>query len=126
MLPVAKTRPVPGRNGTERNGGVNPEPVIRYNGNPEKFGAGEPSIVVVDNTIYFYYSWNDTGTTTRVATAPADDPNWPGKLNYRGVAIDKSHIAGADHADVKYRKDIQKIQAIHTADRMTEKGYLVI
>ena len=106
--------------------GVNPEPVIRYDGNPEKFGAGEPSIVVVDNTIYFYYSWNDVGTTTRVATAPADDPDWPGKLNERGVAIDKSHISGADHADVKYCEVTGKFQAIHTADRMSEKGYLVI
>lgn len=106
--------------------GDDPIPVVLYDGNPEKFGAGEPSIVVVGNTIYFYYSWNDTGTTTRVATAPADDPNWPGKLTHRGVAIDKSHIAGADHADVKYREDIQKFQAIHTANRMTERGYLVV
>ena len=106
--------------------GSNTEPVIRYDGDPTKFGAGEPSIVVLDNTIYFYYSWNDGGITTRVSTASADDPNWPGSLVYRGVAIDKSAIAGADHADVKYREDIKKFQAIHTAARMTEKSYLVI
>lgn len=106
--------------------GDNPKPVILYDGDPTKFGAGEPSIVVVDNTIYFYYSWNDEKTTTRVATAPADDANWPGSLTYRGVAIDKSAISGADHADVKYREDTKKFQAIHTAERMTENGYLVI
>ena len=104
----------------------NPKPVILYDGDPKKFGAGEPSIVVVENTVYFYYSWNDKGTTTRVSTAPADDPNWPSKLTYKGVAMDKSSIAGADHSDVKYREDIKKFQAIHTAERMTEKGYLVI
>jgi len=82
--------------------------------------------VVVGDTIYFYYSWNDAGTTTRVATAPANHPDWPGQLTYRGVAMDKSTIAGADHADVKYREEIGKFQAIHTADRMSEKGYLVI
>lgn len=106
--------------------GDDPQPVIFYDGDPTKFGAGEPSIVVVDDTIYFYYSWNDAGTTTRVATAPANHPDWPGQLTYRGVAMDKSTIAGADHADVKYREDINKFQAIHTADRMSEKGYLVI
>jgi hypothetical protein len=106
--------------------GDDPQPVIRYDGDPTKFGAGEPSIVVVDDTIYFYYSWNDEGTTTRVATAPSDDPNWPSQLTYRGVAIDKSTIAGADHADVKYREETGKFQAIHTADRMSEKGYLVL
>jgi hypothetical protein len=42
------------------------------------------------------------------------------------VAIDKRAISGADHADVKYREDINKFQAIHTADRMTENSYIVI
>jgi hypothetical protein len=106
--------------------GDDPQPVILYDGDPTKFCAGEPSIVVVDDTIYFYYSWNDAGTTTRVSTAPIDDPDWPGQLTYRGVAMDKSTIAGADHTDVKYREEVNKFQAIHTADRMSEKGYLVI
>ena len=106
--------------------GTNPKPVILYDGDPTKFGAGEPSIVVLNDTIYFYYSWNDEGTTTRVATASANDPNWPGSLTYKGVAMNKSAINGADHSDVKYREDIKKFQAIHTADRMSEKSYLVI
>lgn len=111
----------------EGNGwGTQPVPVIHYDGDPTAFGAGEPSIVVLDNTIYFYYSWNDEGVTTRVATASADDPDWPGNLTLHGVAMDKSAIAGADHSDVKYRKDIGKFQAIHTASRMTEDGYIVL
>lgn len=106
--------------------GTQSMPVIRYDGNPNKFGAGEPSIVVLDNTIYFYYSWNDEGVTTRVATASADDPDWPRNLIFHGVAMDKSNIAGSDHSDVKYRKDIGKFQAIHTASRMTKEGYIVL
>ena len=106
--------------------GEDPKPLIKYDGDPSKFGAGEPSIVVVDNTVYFYYTWHDDYPTTRVATAPADDLNWPGKLSYKGIAINKENIAGADHCDVKYREDIGKFQAIHTAARMSEKGYIVV
>lgn len=106
--------------------GTTPKPLIRYDGNPTKFGAGEPSIVVVDNIVYFYYSWNDEGVTTRVATANSNNLNWPAELTFRGTAMDKSSIDGADHSDVKYREDINKFQAIHTASRMTENSYLVI
>lgn len=110
--------------------GGNPQPVIEFTGNHASFGAGEPSIVVVNNVIYFYYSWNDgsgeTSTTTRVSTANADDPDWPGSLLFSGTAINKSNIAGADHCDVKYREDMKKFQAIHTASRMSESSYIVV
>lgn len=63
----------------ERHGwttGTDVQPMIRYTDDPTAFGAGEPSIVVLDGTIYFYYSWNDSGTgiKTRLATADATDP----------------------------------------------------
>lgn len=104
----------------------NPKPVILYDGDPKMFGAGEPSIVVVNDTVFLYYTWHDEYPTTCVATAPANDPHWPGKLSYKGVAINKKNIAGADHCDVKFREDIGKFQAIHAAARMTENGYIVI
>lgn len=104
----------------------NPKPVILYDGDPKNFGAGEPSIVVLNNTVYFYYTWHDEYPTTQLATAPADDPNWPGKLSYKGIAINKKNISKADHCDVKFREDIGKFEAIHTAARMTEKGYIMI
>lgn len=106
--------------------GGNPEPVVVFDGTPTQFGAGEPSIVVLDDTIYFYYSWNDGSVTTRVATASTNDPNWPGNLVHHGTAIDKSGIDGADHSDVKYREDIGKFQAINTASRMTANGYIML
>lgn len=107
-------------------GGDKVEPVVTYDGNPSNWGVGEPSMVVLDGTLYLYYSWNDTGTTTRVATAPADDPLWPSKLNEKGTAINKSDISAADHCDVKYCDALKKFIAIHTASRMTGSAYIQV
>lgn len=110
--------------------GGNPEPVIKYHGigNPDNFGAGEPCFVVLDGTVYFYYSWNDSGVQTRLSVASADDENWPANLEYKGVAIDKSDKSydSADHSDVKYRPDLKKFFAVNTAKRMTENSFIQI
>ncbi len=109
--------------------GGTPQPVITYNESPDFFGAGEPCMVVKNDTLFFYYSWNSggsTNTTTRLATASAKDTNWPLNLNYRGTVINKSGITAADHCDVKYRDDLKKFQAIHTASRMTSASYIVL
>lgn len=110
--------------------GGNPQPVIEYTGDPEKWGVGEPSIVVVDKTIYFYYSWNcgneGETTTTRVSTANVDDPDWPKNMVYGGIAINKSNLSGADHCDVKYDEHSKKFLAINTASRMTKDSYIVL
>ena len=114
-------------NGTGWTTGKDVQPMIRYTDDPKAFGAGEPSIVVLDCKIYFYYSWNnENGVTTRVATAAADDPLWPAHLTFHGTAMDKRNISGADHSDVKYREDIKKFQAIHTAARMGPNSYMVL
>jgi len=56
--------------------GIEPAPLIEYIDNPERFGTGEPSFVLMGDTLYIYYSWvNDNGTATRVATADASDEN---------------------------------------------------
>jgi hypothetical protein len=106
-----------------------PEPVITYTGSPEFFGAGEPCMVINNGTVYFYYSWNAGGkeaVTTRVATADENDPDWPAHLTLHGTAINKTGIAGSDHADIKYRDDIKKFQAIHTAARMTADSKIIL
>lgn len=109
--------------------GGSPKPIITYTGSSDYFGAGEPCMVVKDNKIFFYYSWNGGNNetiTTRVATANEDDPNWPAHLSLHGTAINKSLISGADHCDVKYRDDIKKFQAVHTASRITAESYIVL
>jgi hypothetical protein len=107
--------------------GDSPQPVVTFTGDRDAWGAGEPSMVVNNGRIFFYYSWNLLQTTeTRVATANVNDTNWPAHLNYHGMAINKTTIAIADHCDVKYRKDLHKFYAIHTASRFTQNSYVVL
>ena len=106
--------------------GGTPQPVVTYTDSPDYFGAGEPCMVVKNDTLFLYYSWNTNITTTRMATASASDANWPAHLKDRGTVINKSNITGADHCDIKYRDDLRKFQAIHTASRMTSASYIVL
>ncbi len=109
--------------------GGSPEPIVTFNGTPTAWGVGEPSMVIVDGTLFLYYSWNDTGdesTTTRVATAPIDREDWPAHLTQHGTAINKSSIHAADHCDVKYRKDLGRFQAIHTASRISAQSHILL
>ncbi|CAF1395694.1 unnamed protein product [Adineta steineri] len=107
--------------------GGSPQPIITFTGDRNAWGAGEPSIVVRDGTIFFYHSWNGLQTTeTHLATGDANDENWPAHLSYHGLAINKTAIVGADHCDVKYRNDLQKFYAIHAASRLTQNSYVVL
>lgn len=106
-----------------------PQPVVTYTDSPDSFGAGEPSMVVKNDTLFFYYSWNAGGNeavTTRLATASASNANWPANLTDHGTVINKTNIPGSDHCDIKYRDDIKKFQAIHTASRLTASSYIVL
>jgi len=109
--------------------GGDPQPVITYTESPDFFGAGEPCMVVKNDTLFFFYSWNSDAAnaiTTRLSTVLATEVNWPLKLKDQGTVINKTSIAGADHCDIKYRDDIQKFQAIHTASRMTSASFIVL
>ena len=106
-----------------------PQPVIEFTGNSKMFGVGEPSMVIVNDTLYMYYSWNDVApetTTTRVATAPILNENWPALLTHHGTAINKSAIKGSDHIDVKYRTDLKLFYALHTASRFSKEAHLLL
>lgn len=102
--------------------GGKPQPMIDYDGDPSTFGAGEPSFVLMDNTLFVYFTWRDGSLNqTRVATADATNENWPATLMYQGVAI--TYDDGAtDSADVKYIEDYGKFIAINTVDRFTEES----
>lgn len=107
--------------------GGNPQPVITFDGATNAWGAGEPCMVVNNDTLFLYYTWDNSATLeTRVATASAKDANWPAHLVLHGTAVDKTGIAGADHCDVKYRPDIRKYYALHTAARLTANSYIIL
>ncbi len=105
-------------------GGKDPQPVVTYTDNHQKWGCGEPSMIVVNDVLYLYYTWENGIVTTRLATAPADDENWPASLKYCGTVISKANIAASDHCDVKYIDDLQCFVAMHTSSRMSESAYI--
>lgn len=107
-----------------------PVPLVEFTIPAEAWGAGEPSFIVKDSTLYVYYTWwitkNPDGPTcnqTRVATAPADDPNWPAQLRGRGIAFDR--VADEDSADVKYADGLRLFLSISTASRMGPNAHIV-
>lgn len=128
--------------------GGNPKPIIKYmdgsthnDGPAGKWGIGEPSIVVKDDTIYLYYTYDD-GTTalTKVATASRNNANWPGSLTFHGTAVDKAWLALThdgipaseplattyDSCDVKFVEDYGLFYAFHTSWRLTQLSRLSV
>lgn len=105
--------------------GGDPAPIIYYNEADSAWGAGEPSFVVLDGTLYMYYTWTCTdGNYTMVATANANDENWPGVLDKKGLAYTK--IGAQDSCDVVYIEDIGKFVAFSTYDRFTATSGICI
>lgn len=102
--------------------GGKPEPIVKYDGDPKTFGAGEPSFVLLNDKLYVYYTWRDGAVNqTKVAVADATDENWPATMEYKGVAV--TYKDGAcDSADVKYVEDFGKFVAVNTVDRFSEES----
>ncbi len=110
--------------------GGNPQPIIAYEGPNDVYGVGEPSFVLKDGVIYLYYSCycrNAQGARineTRLSTAFSGNPNWPGSLSYRGVAMSKAPDASDDSTDHKYVPAWGKFIAVSTANRFTNASYI--
>lgn len=104
--------------------GGNPKPIVYYNESNDFWGAGEISFVVVDDTLYCYYSWHcEHGSYTRVSTAPLSE-NWPSELKYEGVAT--VYRNGQDSCDVFYIEDTQKFVSVAIAYRFTENSGIIV
>lgn len=105
--------------------GTEPRPLIEYTGDPDAFGAGEPSFVVMGDTLYIYYSLLDeNGVTTRVATADATDENWPATVTDRGTCIPDKRTG--DSADVKYADEYGRFIAVFTSERFSDDSYVSV
>ena len=104
--------------------GAEPAPLIEYTDNPDYWGAGEPSFVLMGDKLYIYYSWNPAGAATYLAVADATDENWPATLEYKGIAIpDKT---GGDSADVKYLDEYGRFIAVFTEKRFSPDSYVAV
>ena len=110
--------------------GGNPVPIVTFTGPAYRYGAGEPSMVVVGTTLYVYYTWDSEDSSgnpifqTRVSTASTSNANWPGSLTYVGVAVTKRADQGQDSSDVKYIDAYGKFFAVNTANRFGPKSYV--
>lgn len=104
--------------------GGNPQPMVTYTGPTQCFGAGEPSFVLKDSTIYIYYTWNDQTANTMVATANANDPNWPGALTQQGPAFAKVYTY--DSLDVKYIDAYGKFIGVCIGNRLNSDSFVAV
>ena len=111
--------------------GGDPAKVIKFNGLTSQWGVGEPSIVVLDGTVYFYYTWSDSdkgvedGPTTRLATAPMTE-DWPAHLVNYGTVIDKAGYYCPDSSDIKYIEDYGLFYAFFTYNRVRPNSAVAV
>ena len=104
--------------------GGDPAPVVYYDEGDTIYGAGEPSMVVRDGVLYFYYTWAcPDGEFIKVATSDTAE-DWPARLTYRGDAYEK--INSQNSCDVTYLEDAGKFVAFTTQFRFAENSGLVL
>lgn len=104
--------------------GSEPAPLIEYTDNPDYWGAGEPSFVLMGDKLYIFYSWNTSGATTHLAVADATDENWPATLEYKGEVIPAKN--DGDSADVKYHDEYGRFIAVFTEKRFSPNSYIAV
>lgn len=112
--------------------GGNPVSFIKFTDSPfNTYGAGEPSLVVKDTTLYVYYTWlgrdvsGKATNQTRVSTVSTTNANWPGSVVYQGIAITKE-TDGDDSTDHKYVPSLSKFIAVGSSKRFSNEGYIKI
>lgn len=103
-------------------GGDNPVPIIFYDESAYEWGAGEPSFVELNGTLFIYYTWvGSEGHMIYTSTADSTDPNWPKTVEFQGVAVS---LGSNDSVDVKYFEEYGKFIAVTTDKRLTPDSYL--
>ena len=116
-------------------GGLDPRPIFHYDFGDSTFGAGEPSFVELNGTLYIYYRMAKPDYEGKaydhpyymVATADATDENWPATIQNHGAAFTIWSLSQhTDSLDVKYVEEWGKFVGITTGRRMTDKGYIAV
>lgn len=101
----------------------NPKAIIDYNGTINQWGYGEPNMVVVNNTLYLYFTDGEGATKTRVATANANSTDWPNTLVQQGYAI-PIRDPDEDQTDIKYLPEVDLFIATAIGARFTSQSYV--
>mgnify|MGYP006078121003 CR=1 FL=1 len=100
-----------------------PKAIIEYAGPADRWGYGEPNMVVVEDTLFLYFTDGETHGKTRVATADARSTNWPETLVQQGFATANRDM-GEDQTDVKYLPELDLFIATAVGERFTEQSYV--
>jgi hypothetical protein len=108
--------------------GGNPTAMVSYTASTG-YGVGEPSLVLLGNQLFVYYSFYDgTNDQTRVQVADATSANWPATLSTAQVAIPRAaqgnfynnaNMPMEDSTDIKYVDSLNEFIAVGAGDRWT-------
>ena len=103
--------------------GGNPEPIIRYESDPNGWGIGELSFVIVNEELYIYFTYADlTGTYTEMCKATLND-NWPETIGgSERVFPRECH----DSMDVAYDDNLSLFVGFNMDLMMTEDSRLCL
>ncbi|MBQ6334507.1 MAG: hypothetical protein IJI46_05525 [Erysipelotrichaceae bacterium] len=97
--------------------GGKPEPIIKYDGDPDGWGIGEPSFVIVEDKLYIYYTHFDlTGGYTGVAVAQLGE-NWPASIENKGMVMGRTT---QDSMDVFYEDELELFMGFSIENKMSE------
>ena len=108
--------------------GGSPQPILPFRDPKDVWGRGEPSFVRKDDTLFIYFTETSRApdgkktSCTRVATAPAEDPDWPAKLTVADACFKRED--GEDSADVKLDLASGRFLAVTTSHRMFPGSYI--
>ena len=103
--------------------GDDPKAIIQYQGPVNRWGYGEPNMVIVNDMMYLYYTDGEAIGRTRVATTNINNPNWPNLLADQGYAI-SSRDNYEDQTDVKYLPEVDLFIATAIANRFMPQSYV--
>jgi len=103
--------------------GGDPAPIIYYDEDESKYGAGEPSFVVVGDKLYIYYSWIcQHGSFLGVAVADTSE-NWPLSIEDYGPVFNKKNC---DSVDMMFLEDNSKFYGFCTSERFSENSGVTV
>lgn len=103
--------------------GGDPQPIIRYEGDPDGWGIGEISFVVKGDDLFIYYTYFDTNGGN-ICLAKADlVEDWPLTMREKGPVCPRDH---QDSLDVVYVEELDTFLAFSIEYRMSESSRLIM
>lgn len=102
-----------------------PQPIVTYSADPQFYGAGEPSLVLVGSELRVYSTYDDgVGHTDLAIAADATKDDWPTTLQPKGHVITRR--AGEDSTDIKFIDSAKRYIGVSTYNRFTPNSSLVV